>query len=167
MARPVSYMRTPAGTAAALNPQLGLPRPLRALLVAINGQFDPYTYASRLQGQMDLQSMLDTLQQAGYVHAVPKASGETVGSAAAQVARVDALPKARAASDLRDVVAVITDFVMSHLPDDSLEIILALEGLSSKAQLDANLGAYQDRIAHLGPVAAVHLTELRAMLRSS
>lgn len=163
----MSYTRTPAGTAAALNPQLALPRPLRALLVAINGQFDPYTYASRLQGQMDLQSMLDTLQQAGYVRAGPNTPGETVGSAAAQFALAQTLPKARAASDLRDIVALITDFVMRHLPDESLEVILAVEGLSSTAELNANLGAYQDRIRHLGPVAIVHLTELKAMLRPS
>jgi len=148
-----------------LNPRLALPRPLRALLVSINAHFDPRTHASRLQDQGDLQSMLDSLEQAGYVQAMPLSPNETVGFSASQFSAVEAAPTAPASSDLRDIVALITDFVMRNLPDQALEIVLDLEALSSKAQMEANLGSYQNRIRHLGGVATAHLTELRALLR--
>jgi hypothetical protein len=158
------YTRTSAGTDAVLNPKIAIPRPLKSLLLAINGQFDPYAYASRLQGAGDLPAMLEELIKAGYVRALAGTYSQTVGFAGTKSVPQRAWPDAASPRILQDAVADITDFVMSHLPDDALEISLALEGLSTTAELKASLGAYEAKIRHLGEIAVHHLAKVKLTL---
>ena len=161
----MSYVRTPAGTAAVLNPKIVMPRPVKALLLAINGNFDPYLYVSRLADANDVSVMLDQLLQSGYVQAVDGTPRQTVGIVAPKPSSPIALPQNKSNSRaLQDAVADMTDFVMQYLPEQALEISFALEGLSSAAQLEASLGIYEQKIAHLGAAADTHMARVMQIL---
>ena len=242
------YIRTAAGTAAALNPLVKLPRNLRQLLVAIDGETPASTHAARMAGQGNIQVLLDTLQISGLIrHASP--AGERLGDAAADllagepVARPEAgrspasplaasplaasfLPAPASAqpptrsgamarspapvlhtdyestrtrhepeavstpepdgfaefgtetapADLRpagpahytlgSMISLMSDFVTEHLPDRALEIVLALESLTSVSQVWSSLDDYRALIAPMGDAAQRHLTELQHLLKS-
>ena len=65
---------------------------------------------------------------------------------------------------LRSVILLISDFVTVHMPAESIEIILTLEGLDSVDQLKANLNGYASLIAPLGNPAQQHLAQIEAAL---
>lgn len=65
---------------------------------------------------------------------------------------------------LRSAILLISDFVTQHMPSESIEIILTLEGLDSIEQLTANLSGYASLIAPLGNPAQHHLDQLKATL---
>jgi hypothetical protein len=73
-------------------------------------------------------------------------------------------PPSSAQYQLRSAVSLMSDFVTTHLPADSLEIVLTLEGLSSVEQVIASLKGYQAMIAPAGAAATGHLEELRDLL---
>lgn len=242
------YIRTAAGTAAALNPLVKLPRNLRQLLVAIDGETPASAHAARMAGQGNIQVLLDTLQLSGLIrHASP--AGERLGDAAADflavepVARTQAgrspapplaapplpasfLPAPESAqpptrsgaiarspafvpqtdrestrtrhepeavsapepdgfaefgtetapADLRpagpahyalgSIISLMSDFVTEHLPDRALEIVLALESLTSVSQVSSSLDDYRALIAPMGDAAQRHLAELQHLLQS-
>lgn len=65
---------------------------------------------------------------------------------------------------LRNAISLMSDFVSQHLPADSLEIVLALEGLGSVEQVLTSLKGYEALLAPVGEPARMHLAELRAVL---
>lgn len=65
---------------------------------------------------------------------------------------------------LRNAISLMSDFVTSHLPDESIEIVLTLEGLNSLAQVVACLNDYKAMIAPAGTAVTAHLNELRELL---
>lgn len=65
---------------------------------------------------------------------------------------------------LRNAISLMSDFVTNHLPADSLEIVLALEGLGSVEQVLASLKGYEALVVPVGEPAHRHLAELRAVL---
>lgn len=67
---------------------------------------------------------------------------------------------------LRIAIGLMSDFISSQLPDDSLEILLALEGIGSVQQAIASLDGYQAMIAPAGNAVSYHMAELRALLAS-
>lgn len=162
----MSYIRTPAGTAAALNPKIVMSRQAKALLIAMNGQFDPHSYASRVPGAQTVPAMLEMLVQDGYVRVAPYADVQTVGFVATKPAALTAVSQPDDHRAVQDAVAAMTDFVMQHLPNDALEISFELESLTSIAQLEASLGLYEAKIQHLGPSAVEHLAKLKRMMRA-
>jgi hypothetical protein len=162
----MSYLRTPAGTAAALNPKIVMPRQLKALLIAMNGQFDPDSYAPRVPGVQTVSAMLEALVKDGYVRALPYADRQAVGFIDTKPVPLAALAQPDDRRAVQDAVAAMTDFVMQHLPSEALEISFEFESLTSIAQLEASLGAYEAKIRHLGTSAAHHLAKLRLMLRA-
>lgn len=242
------YIRTAAGTAAALNPLVKLPRNLRQLLVAIDGETPASAHAARMAGQGNIQVLLDTLQLSGLIRPASPA-GERLGDAAADflavepVARTQAgrspapplaapplpasfLPAPESAqpptrsgaiarspafvpqtdrestrtrhepeavsapepdgfaefgtetapADLRpagpahyalgSIISLMSDFVTEHLPDRALEIVLALESLTSVSQVSSSLDDYRALIAPMGDAAQRHLAELQHLLES-
>lgn len=162
----MSYIRTPAGTAAVLNPKIVMSRQTKALLLAMNGQFDPRSYESRVPGSQSVAAVLEALVGEGYVRALPYADGQTVGFVETKPTPLTPLAQRDNLRAVQDAVAAMTDFVMHHLPDEALEISFELEGLTSVAQLVASLGAYEAKIQHLGTSAVHHLARLRPMLRA-
>ncbi len=65
---------------------------------------------------------------------------------------------------LRSAILLISDFVTLHMPAESIEIILTLEGLDSIEQLMASFSGYASLIAPLGQPAQQHLIELKTQL---
>jgi hypothetical protein len=236
------YIRTTAGTAAALNPLAKLPRNLRQLLVAIDGSTPSSTLAARMANQGDIDVLLEVLQRAGLIRQSGPA-GSLAGDAAAglpsvkpvdfrpataasalhlsasegalpptmvrdmasrpvpvvltdiHVAQTDAVPApvavaavvSTAAADefanfgsetapaglrpagavyyeLGNVISLMSDFVTQHLPERSLEIVLALESMASIGQIVSSLDDYRALIIPMGDVAHHHLAELQRML---
>lgn len=82
---------------------------------------------------------------------------------AAPVTRPGA-PPTSAQYQLRNAISLMSDFVTTHLPDESIEIVLTLEGLDSVEQVLASLHDYKVMIAPAGSAVAPHLDELRALL---
>jgi hypothetical protein len=234
------YIRTTAGTAAALNPMAKLPRNLRQLLVAIDGSTSSSTFAARMANQGDIDVLLDVLQRAGLIRQAgpmgarhgdaaadllpvkpadpgkaaavtashsptpadappPTASGgtsprpvpfpltdvyivqadtEPVAVAAAasapvadgfasfgsETAPAGLRPAGAVYYELGNVISLMSDFVTRHLPERSLEIVLALESLSSIGQVLSSLDDYRALILPMGDVAHHHLAELQRML---
>jgi hypothetical protein len=236
------YIRTTAGTAAALNPLAKLPRNLRQLLVAIDGSTPSSTYAARMAIPGDIDVLLEVLQRAGLIRQAGPAAAQHGDMAAdrpfvepvdhAQASASPALPSrpspstrpevaplptplrdiagrpvplmppkvhavqadaepiavvSAAAADrfdrfgtetapaglrpadgiyyeLGNVISLMSDFVTQHLPERSLEIVLALEGMASIGQVVASLDDYRALITPLGDVAHHHLAEVQRML---
>ena len=175
------YTRTQAGTAAVLNPKIEISRPMKALLISMIGGFDAKSYASRIRDGHDVPAMLEALVNAGYIRALPDTGTHTdtdididsppVERFQAQVARPQPQPEhllipseSVSHRPLQDAVALMTDFVMNHLPGDALEMSFALEGLTSVTQLEASLRAYETKIRHLGGTADQHLKQLKRIL---
>lgn len=67
---------------------------------------------------------------------------------------------------LRGAIALMSDFVSSHLPADALEVVLALESLSSVEEVLGSLKGYESLIAPVGEPARKHLAELRTLMSS-
>ena len=68
---------------------------------------------------------------------------------------------------LRNAIRLMSDFVSQHMPLESLELVLTLEGLRSVEQVLTSLKGYEAMIAHLGEPARKHMAELRRVLSSA
>lgn len=160
----MSYIRTQVGTAAALNPKVVMSRQVKALLIAMNGRFDPQSYVPRVPGVQTVPAMLEALVKDGYARVLPYAEDETVGFVETKPTPLFDSPQTDDRRAVQEAVAVMTDFVMEHLPREALEIAFELESLTSVNQLQASLGAYESKIRHRGYAAAQHLARLKQML---
>jgi hypothetical protein len=67
---------------------------------------------------------------------------------------------------LQQAIAAMSDFVSTHLPLESIEILLELERLSSVEQLMGSLKGYEALIAGIGEPARKHMAALRNTLSS-
>ena len=246
------YIRTAAGTAAALNPLTKMPRHLRQLLVSIDGLTPTSTFAMRMAAENDIDVLLEALVRAGLIRRVDPA-GRTQGTPAADALRAQAAtghpvreftrppspsddmptypaplgtraspqafslpgsavpsmstdaearrgtaqlepavavaagaspdpgddvfasfgsetapaglrPAAAGSYELGNLISLMSNFVTQHLPDRALEIVLALESLTSINQLQSGLDDYRALIAPMGDAASRHLAELRHLL---
>lgn len=225
------YRRTPAGTAAALNPRSTLPRKMRTLLIAIDGQTGESTYASGLSSFGDVPMLLHSLMDAGLLELASAAQTPGAGqpnrpsgiadarfsgsdaeafrnesnglATAGALARLDNAfrpPKAQAPisenmdmsgwaglqqtlapgdrplfspaglvpttaqHQLRKVISLMSDFVMTHLPEQCLAVVLAFEDIKSIEHAVASLQGYEALISPVGEPARRHLAELRIAL---
>jgi len=149
------YKRTVSGEAAALNHLAPLPHELRTLLLSVEGSSPEQTVVKTVPPPGDAAALLESLLQQGYIEIVP--------TGAPPVAHAGAMPSS-AHYQLGSAITLMSDFVLQHLPADSLEIMLALEGLSSVEQVIASLKDYEAMVAAAGPAAVRHLEELRALL---
>ena len=78
-----------------------------------------------------------------------------------------AQPATTAHYQLRNAISLMSDFVSQHMPMESLELVLALEGQTSVEQVVSSLKGYESVISHLGEPARQHLAELRRLLSSN
>lgn len=67
---------------------------------------------------------------------------------------------------LRNAIGLMSDFLTEHMPMESLEMVLALEGITSVEQVIGSLKGYQTLTEHLGQPARDHLAKLRTLLAS-
>ena len=68
---------------------------------------------------------------------------------------------------LRNAISSMSDFVTQHMPMESLELVLTLEGLTSVEQVIGSLKGYQSLVEHLGQPARDHLAKLRTLLANN
>jgi len=225
------YRRTPEGTAAALNPRSTLPRKMRTLLMAIDGQTHESTYASGLSSFGDVPRLLHSLMDAGLLEVASAAqtpgagqphqpsgtadagffgsdakpvrnesNGLVAAGALARLGNAFRPPKAQAPTyentdmsgwaglqqtlapgdrpsfspaglvpttgqhQLRKVILLMSNFVTTYLPEQSLEVVLALEDIKSAEHAIASLQGYEALISPVGEPARRHLAELRSAL---
>lgn len=97
-------------------------------------------------------------------HSQNSAAGQTAAFAPPMAAARLGAPLNTAQYQLRNAISLMSDFVTTHLPAESIEIVLTLEGLNSAAQVVAKLNDYTAMIAPAGATVAPHLNELRALL---
>lgn len=68
-----------------------------------------------------------------------------------------------------DVLAIIvndmSNFVLTFVPEQSIQILKEIEEISSLEILAATLGGYEQMIQHLGKNSADHLRHIKATLR--
>lgn len=225
------YRRTPAGAAAVLDPRSTLPRKMRTLLIAIDGQTHESTYASGLSSFGDVPMLLRSLLNTGLLEVVSQAQFSDAGQPHQSLGTADggfsgsdaeafrnepngvsapgpwarlgnafrspklqspppesleasgwaALQEALASRDrplfsaagsaptvgqhhLREVISLMSDFVMTYLPEQSLALVLVLEDIKSIEQAIASLQGYEALISPVGEPARRHLAELRRAL---
>ncbi|MBG6077145.1 hypothetical protein [Polaromonas sp. CG_9.11] len=186
------YRRTPAGTEAAFNIKSSVPRKLRTLLVAVDGHTELGIYVRTLYSFGDVAALLGALEESGFVELVEKRKpadpdGATSVRSAHSTAPLFAVtspapaknwapatgrsafgaPSGAAGYPLRKALLLISDFVTLHLPDQSMEIVLALEALGSVEQLVGSLQGYEALVTPLGMPARQHLAELRQVLTTN
>ena len=177
------YRRTPAGNDAALNAKASLPRKLRTLLMVVDGKTELDTYLRSLSSFGDVGALLGALEEAGLVELVMSTSSAGASSmrstsSAASFAAVAFVvpatgrsgfdtPSIPAGYQLRKALLLMSDFVTLHLPEQSLEIVLALESLDSVEQLIGNLKGYEALVAPLGVTARQHLAEVRQAMTTA
>jgi hypothetical protein len=101
---------------------------------------------------------------APYRSAASASSGAPNGAASTDGARQ--LVPTTAHHQLQQAIAAMSDFVSTHLPLESIEILLELERLSSVEQLMGSLKGYESLIAGIGEPARKHLAALRNTLSS-
>lgn len=94
----------------------------------------------------------------------PQPFSLTAGNAAVAPASRAGAPPSSAQYQLRSAISLMSDFVTAHLPEESIEIVLTLEGLNSLAQVVACLNDYKVMIAPAGAAVTSHLNELRELL---
>lgn len=127
---------------------------------------DPLASAFDLAGIRNSTAPSDDVSSWDRFQPDPRTTRSTSASAASPVAPVQraGAPPSSAQYQLRSAISLMSDFVTTHLPADSLEIVLTLEGLSSVEQVIASLKGYQAMIAPSGAAATRHLEELRTLL---
>ncbi|GAC1529250.1 MAG: hypothetical protein NVS2B4_07530 [Ramlibacter sp.] len=162
------YVRTKSGTVAATDPRVFLPRRIRALLASLNGTANPALDRASTWSEDDMASMLDSLLAAGYVERrddgtepVPLGSASTPTSSASAGAQARSMGSVDTSAA---ILALISDFVMTHLPAQALQILFELDGLRTPEQFKAARARYVNHIAFLGGTASQHLAELDALL---
>jgi hypothetical protein len=74
------------------------------------------------------------------------------------------LKQARALQSATDSMA---NFVLTHMPGQSFEILKELEGLTSLEMLAVTLSGYELMISRLGPVSTEHIRTIKQVLREN
>jgi hypothetical protein len=180
------YARTPEGQVAAYSPDSALPRKLKSLLKLVDGKTDLEVLVDSLQAFGDVRGVLQSLHAAGLLKVVadgkPSAPTPRLGDILAgqdsasgpdtiavsrhstMMVTPDATNPARKQA-LARAVDLMANFVLTHIPVDSLGILKELESLESLEQLGATLGGYEQVIVHVGPATQDHLSQIRQILR--
>lgn len=66
---------------------------------------------------------------------------------------------------LKAVVEDMSNFVLTHMPDQSFLLLKEIEEITSIELLAVTLGGYEQMVAHLGPASDAHLKYIKQVLR--
>ena len=66
---------------------------------------------------------------------------------------------------LTGVLDEMANFVLTHLPDQSFQILKEIEEIASLEVLAATLGGYEQMVANLGEISANHVRHIKSVLR--
>ena len=181
------YARTPEGQVAAYSPDSALPRKLKSLLKLVDGKTGLEVLVDSLQAFGDVRGVLQSLHAAGLLKVasadgkpdapLPRLTDSFLGRETASGPDTIAVPHhstmmmtpnannpARQQA-LARAVDMMANFVLTHIPVDSVGILKELESLESLEQLGATLGGYEQIIVHVGPATQDHLVQVRQILR--
>jgi len=164
------YVKTSAGVEAIKNPQSGLPRRLRTLLICVDGKSSLQAYVRNLTSFGDVAALLDSLREIGLIEVLGQADAVSSvsrqsGPSGVPVSNVQGLDQsfhldtARALT-LRQAIDAMGDFVSKHLPDNAIEIVLMLDKVESTDELNQLMPSYTELIRPFGANAALHLRQL-------
>ena len=164
------YIKTAAGMEAINNPQAGLPRRLRTLLICIDGKSSLQAYIKNLPSFGDVAALMDSLREAGLIEVLGQndarsSANRTAAVPGIPVSEVQGLDEsfhratARALT-LRQAIDAMGDFVSQHLPDNAIEIVLMLDKVDSVDELNQLMPSYRELIRPFGAKAALHLRQL-------
>lgn len=112
---------------------------------------------SATRNPLELNSQQSAFQSPSQPHypSVPGAAGGMAGAV------LD--PQKQAA--LKGVLDEMANFVLTHLPDQSFQILKEIEEITSLEVLAATLGGYEQMVSNLGQVSADHLRHVKSILR--
>ena len=184
------YIRTDEGQIAAYDPQSALPRNLKSLLKLIDGKTPLVMLEESLRAFGDVRGLVQSLAAAGLIKPLadgvksdrtgsgpnsrmghdPLANGSGTSSPFGQSQLRTRFPPS-AASDalrsqaLRKAEDMMSDFVLTHLPEQSFGLLKELEALTSLEQLAATLGGYEQVVSQVGAASRDHLAQLKQILR--
>lgn len=149
------------GSAAAglppLTPELGLPPTLSRDLAGSPVQFVHAGVALMQAGPKPVAVAALAL--------TPVADG--FASFGTETAPADLRPAGAGVYKVGNVISLMSDFVTHHLPDRSLEIVLALKSLISVGQVMSSLDDYRALISPIDDADHQHLAEPQRMLDSA
>lgn len=151
------YEKTDIGRSALKDFSSPLPRKLRSLLVAIDGNTHLTQYVKNLSAFGDVQSMFNSLIQNGYIK-----HRDANNSAVKRVEFFTSITSQQAR--LTNCITQISNFFTDHMPERAIEMILIFEGINSLHELETNLPGYEKMIASLGSVAQQHIQALKQQL---
>ena len=66
---------------------------------------------------------------------------------------------------LKGVLDDMANFVLTHLPDQSFQILKEIEEITSLEVLAATLGGYEQMVSGVGQLSAGHLSHIKSVLR--
>ena len=164
------YIKTSAGMEAIKNPQSGLPRRLRTLLICVDGKSSLQAYVRSLTSFGDVAALLESLREVGLIEVLGQTDADSsarrqAGPSRVPVSNVQGLDQsfhldtARALT-LRQAIDAMGDFVSKHLPDNAIEIVLMLDKVESTDELNQLMPSYIELIRPFGASAALHLRQL-------
>ena len=164
------YIKTSAGMEAIKNPQSGLPRRLRTLLICVDGKSSLQAYVRSLTSFGDVAALLESLREVGLIEVLGQTDSDSsarrqAGPSRVPVSNVQGLDQsfhldtARALT-LRQAIDAMGDFVSKHLPDNAIEIVLMLDKVESTDELNQLMPSYIELIRPFGASAALHLRQL-------
>ena len=184
------YLRTGEGQAAAYDPHSALPRKLKSLLKLIDGKTSLAMLEESLRAFGDVRGLVQSLEAAGLIKPLfDGVKAERSGSEPTSRMSHDSAthpPATRSpfgqsqlstrfpgggASDalrsqaLRKAEDIMSDFVLTHLPEQSFGLLKELEALTSLEQLAATLGGYEQVVSQVGGASREHLAQLEQILR--
>ena len=112
---------------------------------------------SATRNPLELNSQQSAFQSPSQPY-FPSAPGGANGMAGAVMD-----PQKQAA--LNGVLDDMANFVLTHLPDQSFQILKEIEEITSLEVLAATLGGYEQMVSSVGQLSAGHLSHIKSVLR--
>lgn len=180
------FARTELGYMLAYNPSSGLTMKQRNLLKMIDGRTRTALYIENLNNFGNVRAALIELESHGLIVGVatPLKTEKFVNSEVASITTRDmftfqnmnnvpdfqhttlANPHDKEAI-LRQVISEMSDFVLTHTPENALVVLKELETIGSFEELEISLGGYCQLIESAGSKAEEHLRSLKNIITSN
>ena len=156
------------------------------ILSAIDGVTATSLLEKKLNSYGDVRSILRSLEIAGLIKSTavsvkqvrfnmefkesksadlaPHNRVEKISDEPANTPNHDSSTHHRNPANLAVAVNEMSVFILTHLPEQSFQILKEIEEISSLEMLAATLGGYEQIISHLGEKSAQHLRDINTTL---
>jgi hypothetical protein len=68
---------------------------------------------------------------------------------------------------LQDILDAMANFVLTHMPEQSFQILKEIEEITSLELLAVTLGGYEQMVASVGEPSVLHLRSIKQTLREN